>query len=85
MQGCELGVYTIRDTKAEAYVQPFTFRTDGEAIRAFDDSINKPGTPAYDHPEDYCLFRVGTFDVQTGVVAPCEHKSLGCGIDFKRS
>lgn len=85
IQGCELGVYTIKDTKAESYIQPFTFRTDGEAIRAFDDSVNKPDSPIYAHCEDYTLYRVGTFDVLTGVVSPCDHKSLGNGVDFKRS
>lgn len=75
-------IYTIRDAKAECYLQPFTFRTDGEAIRAFDDSVQKPGTALHDHPEDFFLYKVASFNQETGIVEPMEPVSLGCGSDF---
>lgn len=78
----KLMVYTIKDTKAECYLQPFTFRTDGEAIRAFDDTVQRDGTPIHDHPEDFCLFKVGEFDQLSGVITSVDHKSLGCALDF---
>lgn len=84
MDYSKLGIYTIKDTKAESFMAPFTFRTDGEAIRAFGDSVVKGGTPLSDHAEDYFLFRVGSFDIITGAIAAEDHKSLGCALDFKK-
>lgn len=77
-----LRIYTIRDCKAEAYMAPFTFRNDGEAIRAFDDSIQKPGTPLHDHPEDFTLFKVGSFNLETGAVEAMAPICLGNAKDF---
>lgn len=79
-----LKVYTIRDAKAEAYLAPFTFRTDGEAIRAFGDSVEKPGTSLHDHPEDYFLVRIGEFDIEKGTLTPCATVSLANALDFKK-
>ena len=80
-----LRIYTIRDSKAEAYLPPFTFRTDGEAIRAFDDSVQKPGTALHDHPEDFFLYKVASFDQDSGRVEPMAPVSLGCGSDFVKT
>ena len=78
----ELKIYTIRDSKAEVFLPPFTFRTDGEAIRAFDDSVQKPGTALHDHPEDFFLYKVGVFNQDAGFVETLKPVSLGCGADF---
>lgn len=84
VQGQVLGVYTVRDSKACACLPPFTMRSDGEAIRAFGDSVNKGGTTLSDHPEDFVLMRVGSFDLVSGVMAAELPVSLAVGSDFKR-
>lgn len=81
----ELIIYTVRDTKADACIAPFTMRTDFEAQRAFADSVNddRKSTPLSQHPEDFVLLAVGKFDVASGEVKPYSVvKSLGLGIDF---
>lgn len=80
----ELVICTILDSKAEAYLPPFTMRSDAEAIRAFGDSVEKGGTPLADHPEDFFLYAVGTFNQETGEIVPCDRRSLACGMDFKK-
>lgn len=75
-------MYTIRDNKAECYLSPFFFQRDGEAIRAFDDVVNKSGSQINAHPEDFSLFKVGEFDQDTGSVTPIAPISLGCALDF---
>lgn len=78
-----IGLYTVKDSKADNCVAPFAFRTDGEAIRAFGDSVVKGGTPLSEHPEDYFLYRIGHFNQVTGEIVAEEHRSLGCACDFK--
>lgn len=57
-----LQIFTVYDSKAEAYLQPFYMGTRGEAIRAFSDSVNDPNTAFHKHPSDYTLFALGTWD-----------------------
>lgn len=58
-------VFTIYDSKSEAYLQPFFMLTDGQARRAIEDCVNDPGHQFGRHPEDYTLFFLGTWDDST--------------------
>lgn len=79
----KLMICAIHDTKAEAYMNPFTMRSEGEAIRAFGDAIAKGGTPLADHPEDFVLVQLGWFSQDSGAIE-VQFKSLVNGIDFKK-
>lgn len=59
-------MYVIRDGVAEAYLAPFFFDNDLMAIRAFASLINTEGHLFGDSPQDFHLYRVGTFDVHDG-------------------
>lgn len=63
-------IYTIFDTKVEAYMAPFTSPQHGSAIRAFTDTVLDEGTTFHAHPEDYTLFYIGDFDPNTGLIEP---------------
>lgn len=84
VQGQVLGVYTVRDLKADAHLPPFTMRSDGEAIRAFGDSVEKGGTTLSDHPEDFVLVRIGSFDVISGLIDVERPVNLAVGTDFSK-
>jgi hypothetical protein len=76
---------TVYDLKAEYYVNPFVCRNAGEATRMFLDAVNDPKSQMFDHPEDFCLFVIGTFDPQTGELLSTPQQSLGKAIDYRRS
>lgn len=81
-------ICVVYDSKAEAYLNPFFVRSSGEAIRGFGDEANSKSSDSQlsMHPEDYTLFELGTWDELSGVIELYEtKKSLGIGIDFKRS
>ena len=79
-------IFSIYDSKAEAYNTPLYLAAKGQAVRAFDDQVNKEGSEIGNHPEDYTLFCLGTFDDSTGQHEPYETpQSLGVAIEFKRS
>jgi hypothetical protein len=61
-----LHIFSIYDTKANAYLQPFIMPTVSEATRLFGDCVTNPEHPFGKHPEDYSLFLAGTFNVQSG-------------------
>lgn len=55
-------LFTIYDSKVEAYLPPFHFRSRGEALRNFIDACNDPQQNLFSHPEDFTLFALGEFD-----------------------
>lgn len=66
-------ICVIYDSKAEGYMQPFFSQASGAAIRAFSDELNNPQSQnrsLHDHPEDYTLFEIGTWDDKEGRIEP---------------
>jgi len=77
-----LGVFTIRDSAAEAFLRPFFAQSKGAAIRSFSDEVNGGDTPIAAHPDDYTLFELGTFDELKGEFEIHEPRTLGLGSTF---
>lgn len=61
-----LNAYCIYDRKALRYHVPFFSAQDGEAVRSFTDLVQDPSTTVGRHPDDYVLYRVGSFDDSNG-------------------
>lgn len=83
-----LKVFTILDVKGEAYSRPFFDQATGSAVRSFIDEVNSTNanSAVAAHPEDYTLFEIAEFDQVSAQLTVYEaKKSLGCGVDFKRS
>lgn len=76
-------VFSIYDEKAKMYQPPFMAHTKGQVIRTFTDIVNEKGHPINQHPSDYTLFELGTFDNLTGKYE-CNKTplSLGVAIEF---
>lgn len=79
-------IFTVYDTKAEAYLQPFFMQTRGAAIRGFTELVNDKNHSFGKYPADYVLFEIGSFDDHTGLIsANIAPLSVGVGIDFLKS
>ena len=67
-------IYAVKDLAVQAFGQPFTTRSPGEALRSFKDEVNRKGPEANiaAHPEDYELHHIGTYHEATGLIEPCE-------------
>lgn len=76
-------MFSVRDSKSNAFLQPFFSATIGSALRAFGDAVNDQNSPFGKHPEDYLLFELADFDDSTGLLVGCEPiKLLGSATDF---
>lgn len=79
-----LNIYSIFDSAAEAYTKPFYMHNDGLAIRAFQDNVNSEDqNNISNHPDQFTLFKIGTYDDKTGEITNLENKSLGNGLEYK--
>ena len=55
-------IFTVYDSKAEAYMPPFFMQSTGQAMRTFEDTVRDENHAFAKHPEDYTIFELGTFD-----------------------
>lgn len=79
-------MFSLFDSKAQSFGQPFFFRNRGEALRAFTDLANDKKAMVGLHPEDFCLFALGEFDDQTGkFVVLKAPESMGLAQEFVKS
>lgn len=75
-------IVAVRDSALDAYLPPFTVPALGLAIRSFQDELNSKDSPIAKHPGDYTLHCLGTFDTDTGVIAPSAGEQLARAKDF---
>lgn len=73
----KVNLYSVFDTKMECFHQPFACNNDAVAERAFNDMSKNPQLPYGQHPKDYCLYRLGTFDDHSGQIEGEKIVSLG--------
>lgn len=63
-------VYCIKDAKV-GWLQP-TFETnDDVAMRNFAHAVMSTGTVLTTHKQDFDLFKIGTFDTDSGLINSC--------------
>ena len=58
--------FSIYDEKAKAFLPPFFLPNEGMALRTFSDCCNSDTHQFGVHPEDYALYKIGTFDDEKG-------------------
>lgn len=75
--------FSVHDSKAEAFIQPFFTPTVAVALRAFGSACNDDTQKFCQYPDDYTLFEIGTFDCDTGTFEPLQKiKSHGLALTF---
>jgi len=76
-------IYAVYDNKAEAFMQPFFSETAGLALRAYSENIKNPESVFNKHPNDFCLYEIGTWDEAEGTIENyAENKNLGMAIEY---
>lgn len=80
-----VGIFSIFDTAANAFLQPFFSANEGVAKRAFAHAVNSPESDFNRHFQDYSLYLVGWFDDDKGEISAESPTHLGAGASFKTS
>ena len=77
-------MFSIYDTKAQAYLPPFILPNVQMAQRVFGDCVNSEDHQFSKHPEDYTLMQLGHWDDNTGDfdALPHGHQPLGIGLEY---
>ena len=64
------GVYAIYDSAAHVFTAPTIDISDASAVRSFQQAIANSASVMNFKPDDFSLYQVGTFDVETGELDP---------------
>lgn len=75
----------VRDEKVNSFGTPFCTTTKGEGIRMVMDASNDPNTLLNRHPQDFSLYKVGTFDEISGEIIPENQPMFICRVDSLKS
>lgn len=75
-------LFTVYDTAADRFLDPFCAPTVEFAIRGFREAVNTQGHQFNKFPQDYTLFHVGEFDPENGALTDFAARSLGVAITF---
>lgn len=80
----KLKIFTVYDSKAEAFLQPFFIKSKGHAIRAFQELTNDKTHQFGKYPADYTLFEIGEYDEEKGTIETYQAKTnYGTGLELK--
>lgn len=81
-----LQVFSVYDTKAEAYCKPVFMMNKAVALRSWIETVNDANSEINKYPADYVFFHLGSFDEQRGTFdllpAPV---SMGVAIEFVKA
>lgn len=74
-------IFAVLDTKLGSFAQPFFAANSAFAQRMFLDAASDPSSMIGRHREDFFLYRLGTFDDESGYVeALTKPENLGNAI-----
>ena len=73
-----LHMYTVLDSVACAFLQPFYAVNDNVAKRSFADAARDPAHVFALQPADYTLYAVGSFDDTTGILTAYDSPNRVC-------
>lgn len=62
--------YCVLDKKSLVFNTPYFLINDDVAIRQFHSVVNNPESMVNKYPEDYTLYKVGSFDMLKGRIVP---------------
>lgn len=68
----KVNFYSVFDTATGAYMRPWTMMSDQQAIRAFTAEATNAESDVGRNPEDFSLFRLGSFDDVLGAIESCD-------------
>lgn len=73
-------IFTIHDSKAEAFSAPIVIRNKGEALRGLTEVVNDATHQYGKYPSDYTLFEIGEWNDLTGNITTYDAKISVCNL-----
>ena len=69
------GVYAIKDAKT-SFMPCNVDYNDASAIRNFEHAVMAPDSLMRSHPADYTLYRLGSYNTETGIIVSADPQQI---------
>ena len=71
-------IFAVLDAAAGTFANPWFVPHLGVAVRAFTDEVNRidDSNNLNKHPQDFALYKIGTYDDVSGVIEPLSKPEL---------
>lgn len=79
-----INVYSLKDEVDRSYGAPVLFSNDATAMRAFENAYHMQNSIYQTAPQDFTLYRIATFDLETGEMITKDHFRVCSCVDFAR-
>jgi len=77
-------IFSVHDSKAEAYLPPIYFKSAGEAIRSFETACSDIQSNFHKYPADFTLVELGEFDeLSASIATHTKPRILSNAAEFK--
>lgn len=63
-----VNLYSVKDTKAQAFREPFPARHTSEAVRGFTSAVQNQDTEFGRFPEDFELYQIAEVNLDNGLI-----------------
>jgi len=71
-------MYVVYDSKSECYNKPFCLINDKVAFRSAESIVEDKTSEIAKHPEDYTMFRIGTYEDLTAEIELLSSREVIC-------
>lgn len=78
-----LNIYSIKDSKAGTYSQPFYSVNHSTAIRSFNASLQDATNPLSNYPTDFSLYYLGTWSDKDAKIQQLDVEFVADGVGQK--
>jgi len=79
-----LKIFSILDKKSEIWSRPIFMQKTGMMLRSFKDLANDKSHPIGQHPEDYYMYQIGTWNEHRGEIKSLDpFQPYGSALDYK--
>lgn len=80
-----INIYAVRDRATDQFGTPMFLVSNGQAIRSFSDEVNRADkdNQLFMHSDDFDLFRLGTYDSDSGTFDTVRPVQLAVGKDLR--
>lgn len=80
----KLKIFSMFDVKTTTFHSPFVSHHTGEALRGWEEGVNKADTLPNKFPSDFQLWELGVFDSGSGEFEDCKPRMLATALEYKR-
>lgn len=77
-----LNAYAVKDIQSNLFTAPYFLVNNTIAQRSFKAACLDPESKFYTYPQDYSLYHIGTYNIETGLLTPTTPEQIANATEY---